>query len=275
MDYTQPVPQISLQEKHVLPGAIIPGPKKLKIINSFLFPGLHHLSAVQWEGLHIWDASQGREFISQLFLFLACADGPGLLTLSNFIGHQGKNDFWMLCPLNGRRKPGAPQYYPVLLKPDDYNVRGCDHPDIDVYDIGPSDSHVYIQRLLNLLNSLTQRVYETRRLETGIVGPSILLGLQPELIQGIPEVFSSEMMHLSGANMAALWLDLWHSKFDCAPMDNQASWDWTIFKDVVTWEAHGRAVTACKMYLPGSFDVAPHDPSLHANSWYKVTKYIT
>ena len=268
-------PEYRYKKKHVLLGAIIPGPKKPKIIDSFLFPGLHHLSTVQREGLHIWDASQDREFISQLFLFLACADGPGLLTLSNFVRHQGKNGCRMLCPLNGRRKPGAPQYYPVLLKPNDYNVRGCDHPDIDVYDIGPSDSHVYIQRLLNLLNSPTQRVYETRRLETGIVGPSILLGLQPELIQGIPEVFSSEMMHLSGANMAALWLDLWRGKFDCAPTDNQASWDWTIFKDVVTWEAHGRAVAACKMYLPGSFDVAPRDPSLHANSWYKATEYIT
>jgi len=268
-------PEYRYKKKHVLPGAIIPGPKKPKIIDSFLFPGLHHLSAIQQEGLRIWDASQDREFISRLFLFLACADGPGLLTLSNFIGHQGKNSCWMLCPLNGCRKPSAPQYYPVLLKPNNYNVRGCDNPDVDVYDIGPSNPHVYIQHLLHLLNSPTQRVYETQHLETGIVGPSILLGLQPELIQGIPEVFSSEMMHLSGANMAALWLDLWRGKFDCAPTDNQANWDWAIFKDIATWEAHGRAIAACRMYLPGSFDVAPRDPSLHANSWYKATEYIT
>jgi len=216
-------PKYCYKKKHVLPGAIIPDPKKLKIIDSFLFPGLHHLSTVQQEGLHIWDTSQDHEFISWLFLFLACADGPGLLTLSNFIGHQGKNGCQMLCPLNGCCKPGAPQYYPVLLKPNDYNVRGCDHPDINVYDIGLSDSHVYIQHLLNLLNSPTQHMYETQCLETGIVSPSILLGLQPELIQGIPEVFSSEMMHLSGVNMAALWLDLWCGKFDCAPTDNQVS----------------------------------------------------
>ncbi|KAI6148865.1 hypothetical protein BKA82DRAFT_936037 [Pisolithus tinctorius] len=29
------------------------------------------------------------------------------------------------------------------------------------------------------------------------------------------------------------------------------------------------------MYLPGSFDIAPRDPSLHSNSWYKATEYIT
>jgi hypothetical protein len=34
----------------VLFGAVIPGPNKPKILESFLFPGLHHLSAIQKEG---------------------------------------------------------------------------------------------------------------------------------------------------------------------------------------------------------------------------------
>ncbi|KIK15072.1 hypothetical protein PISMIDRAFT_16793 [Pisolithus microcarpus 441] len=202
-------PDHRYRKKHVLLGTIIPGPKKLKIIDSFLFPGLHHLSAVQCEGLRIWDASHDCDFISRLFLFLVCADGPGLLTLSNFVGHQGKNGCWMLCPMKGCHKPGASQYYPVILKPDNYNVPGCDHPDVDIRSIRPGNSHSYIEQLTYLLSSRMQHMYEAQCLETGIVGPSILLGLQPELIQGIPEIFSSEMMHLSSANMAMLWLDLW------------------------------------------------------------------
>ncbi|KIK23437.1 hypothetical protein PISMIDRAFT_100434 [Pisolithus microcarpus 441] len=268
-------PDHRYKKKHVLPGAIIPGPKKPKIIDSFLFPGLHHVSAVQREGLRIWDASRDHNFTSRLFLFLACADGPGLLTLSSFVGHQGRNGCRMLCPLKGRRKPGASHYYPVLLKPDNYEVHGCNHPDVNVFDIGPSNSREYVKQLTYLLSSSTQRIYEKRRLETGIVGPSILLGLQPQFIQGIPEVFSSEMMHLSGANMATLWLDLWRGKFDCAPTDNEATWYWAVLKDNDVWEAHGHAVASCKMFLPGSFDVAPRDPSLHSNSWYKATEYIT
>lgn len=81
-------------------------------------------------------------------------------------------------------------------------------------------------------------------------------------------------MHLSSANMATLWIELWRRKFDCASMDDEASWDWTVLKDTETWEAHGRAIAACKMYLPGSFNVAPRDPSQHSNSWYKATEYI-
>ncbi|KAF9224591.1 hypothetical protein BS17DRAFT_795519 [Gyrodon lividus] len=38
---------------NVIPGRFIPGPKKPQNINSFLFPGLHHVFALQKEGLQI------------------------------------------------------------------------------------------------------------------------------------------------------------------------------------------------------------------------------
>ena len=66
----------------------------------FLFPGFHHLSALQCEGLKIWDSACNCDFLSQLMLYPACANGPArLLTMSNFIGHQGKNGCHMQCPL--------------------------------------------------------------------------------------------------------------------------------------------------------------------------------
>ena len=122
-------------------------------------------------------------------LYLACTDGPGLLTMSNFVGHQGKNGCRMRCPLKGRRKPGASQYYPVLLKPDNYDIPGCTHDDVDVFDISPSTSARYAQQLRYLLQARTRKEYETHRLETGIVGPSILLGLQPTFSLVSPNVF--------------------------------------------------------------------------------------
>jgi hypothetical protein len=58
-------------------------------------------------------------------------------------------------------------------------------------------------------------------LETGIVGPSILLGLKLDHILGIPECFSSEIMHFSGANMASLDTDLWCGIADCHPVHQE------------------------------------------------------
>ncbi|KIY47073.1 hypothetical protein FISHEDRAFT_66190 [Fistulina hepatica ATCC 64428] len=61
---------------HIYPGGTIPGPNKLKHLNLFLFPGIHHLSAIQKEGLQVWDAYKHHQFISQPFFKLGAADGP-------------------------------------------------------------------------------------------------------------------------------------------------------------------------------------------------------
>jgi hypothetical protein len=52
------------------PAFFVPGPNKMKVIESFLLPTLHHLSALQKEGLQIWDADLGEQFMSRLFLML-------------------------------------------------------------------------------------------------------------------------------------------------------------------------------------------------------------
>ena len=126
-----------------------------------------------------------------------------LLTMSNFVGHQGKNGCCMQCPLKGCCKPGTFQYYSILLKPNNYDIPGCTHDDINIFNIGPSTSAQYVQQLCYLLQAHNWKEYQDHHLETGIVDPSILLGLQLHLLLGIPGCFLSEMMHLSGANMAS------------------------------------------------------------------------
>ncbi|KIK77711.1 hypothetical protein PAXRUDRAFT_105890, partial [Paxillus rubicundulus Ve08.2h10] len=46
-------PDTCYKKKYVLPACIIPGPKKPKNLNSFMFPGFHHLAVIQKEGLKI------------------------------------------------------------------------------------------------------------------------------------------------------------------------------------------------------------------------------
>ncbi|KIK74597.1 hypothetical protein PAXRUDRAFT_118568, partial [Paxillus rubicundulus Ve08.2h10] len=40
---------------HICPGGFIPGPNKLKNLFLFLCIGMHHITALQKEGLKIWD----------------------------------------------------------------------------------------------------------------------------------------------------------------------------------------------------------------------------
>ena len=56
------------------------------------------------------------------------------------------------CDIKGCCKPGASQYYPILLKPNNYDVPGCTHNNINVFDIGPSTSATqYVQQSLGLI----------------------------------------------------------------------------------------------------------------------------
>ena len=125
-------PSTRYKKKHVLIGGVIPGPQKPKNIDSFLFPGLAHLSALMREGLPIWDASSGRLFRSTPFLAYVTADGPGLQFVNGLVGHSGRYGCRLYCPIQGRHKPGAGHYYPALLKPISYTINGSSHDDVSL-----------------------------------------------------------------------------------------------------------------------------------------------
>ena len=94
-------PDARYMKKHVSPGTFIPGPNKPKNADSFLYPSLHHLAALQREGLKIWDAQDGRVFTSYPYLALATADGPGMTYLNGLVGHQGAFGCRLYCPMKG------------------------------------------------------------------------------------------------------------------------------------------------------------------------------
>jgi len=91
------------KKSHILIGSFIPGPNNPKNIDSFLFPGLQHLVALQREGLHIWDAALQREVVSKVFLALITADGPGMMHITGLVGYHGKHGCRLYCGMRGCR----------------------------------------------------------------------------------------------------------------------------------------------------------------------------
>jgi hypothetical protein len=108
----------------ILSDSIWPGPNKPKHTDSFKFPSLHHLAALQKEGFRIWDACDDRVVTSRPFLLLQTADGPGMTPFNGLVAHHGVYGCRLYCPLNGRRKDGKPHYYPVMKQPNDYQLEG-------------------------------------------------------------------------------------------------------------------------------------------------------
>ena len=194
--------------KNILPGGIIPGPETPGDIDSFLFPGLSHLTALQKEGLPIWDAYHKEHAVLFLFLLLILADSVAMMELSGLVGHHGRKGCRLLCGLIGRNKVRGPHYYPALLQPfrfKDHCMSG--HPDIDVNTLPIPDPDNYKTDLFDVLSSGSQREYERQQFNTGISKPSIFS--QIPRILSLPTCFPGDLMHQPLINLATLLLDLW------------------------------------------------------------------
>ncbi|KZT18557.1 hypothetical protein NEOLEDRAFT_1079824, partial [Neolentinus lepideus HHB14362 ss-1] len=197
-------PDKRYKKRHILPGAIIPGPNKPKNLDSFTFTGLHHLSALQDEGLAIWNARTQAVTLSYPFLFLALADAPGMAALNGLVGTQGQYGCRIYCGQKGRRKTNGKRYYPVRLKPH-AAPPGSDHPDLPLNPPAPSRED-YERNLIILKSSVSTAQYKENRLATGICKPTIFSGLRRSL--GVPGLFGLDIMHLPALNIPDLFLPL-------------------------------------------------------------------
>ncbi len=81
-------PDRRYKKHYVLPGGFIPGPNNPKDVDSFSYPGLHHVSALQREGLKVWKASTNVVVINRPFLVFVTADGVGMTGQSGLAGHM-------------------------------------------------------------------------------------------------------------------------------------------------------------------------------------------
>lgn len=274
-------PDTRYKKKHVLIGAVIPGPKKPKNVDSFLFPGMAHLSALMREGLLIWDASTDRLFRSYPFLAYLTADGPGMQFINGLVGHSSRFGCRLYCPIQGRHKPGAGHYYPACLKPRNYDVEGSNHEDFSIRTLtqagtsSPEDTVIrYERNLAKVKASLNNAQYEKNCLETGIAKPSLVSGLPGDCIFGIPSCFPADIMHLVALNIPELLLGLWRATLKCDNNNSKQDWDWAVLQDSATWKRHGKEVAVSTPYLPGSFDRPPRNPAEKLTSGYKAVEFL-
>ncbi|KAL4255831.1 hypothetical protein AB1N83_011941 [Pleurotus pulmonarius] len=269
--------KIRYKKDRVAPGIIISGPNKPKNLDSFFFPSFSHISALQHEGLPIWDADSKKTFISKIFIMYGTADGPGLSFHNGLTGHRGKRGCRLHCPLLGRHKDGCPTYYPALLKPNNYSVSGCDHPDVDIQQLSlsfvsaDSIAAAYTVNLARLIQCTSPTEYNNVRRDSGIVKPSIILGLPRTL--GVVAMNTLDFMHIPALNVPDLLVALWRGKVDCEAPDSKATWTWAVLTGNI-WKCHGAQVAACTPYLPGSFDRPPRNPAEKISSGYKAWEYL-
>ena len=268
-------PDIRYKKRYVLIGGIIPGPSSPKNIDSFIFSSLNHVAALQKEGLQVWDGSLEETILVTLFLLLITADTVGIKEFTGFVGHQGANSCRGFCPQKGRHVCGASTYYPAALRPHDspHLPTNSAHPDIDISEFSLPDAARYRTLLKYVLESSSLREYKRRRLETGIVKPSIILGMPSSHRPLSVRCFTLDTMHLTALNIPHLLLALWSGQLKCSKHDSVDRWEFAVLRGD-TWEQHGEVVVGMKPYLPGSFEDAPRNPAEKVNSGYKAWEFL-
>ncbi|KIJ58220.1 hypothetical protein HYDPIDRAFT_178099 [Hydnomerulius pinastri MD-312] len=265
-------PDKRYKKVHVCPGGFIPGPNKPGNVDSFLFPGMHHVAALQNEGLEIWDADQDIVYKSDIYLLFVTADGPGLVYWDGLVGHCGKNGCRIYCGVRGRRKTNKSNYYPALLRPRDRACMGSNFPDVNVFSLPPGGSQDYADNLRKLVASPSKRQYDNNKTDTGITKPPLILGLKPSRSLGVPFTMTTDIMHIMG-NINDLLIGLWRGTLDCDASDDKDLWDWACLKDSDDWDAHGALVEDAGHHFPGSFDRKPRNIAEKINTQYKTCEY--
>ncbi|KAL6301922.1 hypothetical protein BKA93DRAFT_861789 [Sparassis latifolia] len=238
IDVLDLAPELRYKKKHVLPGGFIPGPHKPKNLDSFLFPGLGHLMALQKDDEHT--------FRSNPFLAMVTADGPGMAHVNGLVGHHGAQ--------------GCRHHKAALLKPVDYEVDGCDHDDVSWRTLTPLSLEQYAENL----------VY-ARRKQTVITKPSILSGLSRILLP--PTCCALDLMHLASLNIPDLLIPLFRGTLECDKDDDKSEWDWVVLVGEI-WQIHGKMVADARPYLPESFDRPPRNPAEKISSGYKAKEFL-
>ena len=270
-------PSMRYKKDFVIPGAIVPGPNKPGDLDSFLFPSLSHVAALQREGLRIYDASTDTVISRSIpCVVFGTADSLGSAAMSGMVGHGGRYGCRLYCDMPGRRRDGDSHYYPAMALPHSYDIPGCSHPDISAGDLHSYRSDLprkYTENLGHLLAARTQAEYRARRLQVGLCKQTLFYGL-PHQPLPVPSVFTMDIMHLTVLNDPDLLLKLFLGKLDVYDPDDRENWDWAVFyRNPALWSAHGETVTRAVPFLPSSFGRAPRDPAKKLNSGYKAWEF--
>lgn len=265
-------PDHRYQKVRVYPACFIGGPNKPKLWESFAHVSLYHLAALQNEQLTVWDASTRQLKQMDLVFALGTGDGPAMQLLGGGVGHGGALGCRKSgCTMPGRRKEGASMYFPVALRPLDYDVANSCHDDVDIRQPPHSSPGDYEANIRALMACPNLARYKEKRLETGIARPCIISGLPRGI--GVPQCFPLDIMHLISLNIPDLIINLWRGLLHCDKSDDKETWDWAVLKGEV-WRRHGALVAATTAYLPGSFDRPPRNPAEKISSGYKAREFL-
>jgi len=260
-------PTIRFWLENIICIGVIPGPKAVKDIDSFLVPLIGDLEQLEM-GVKTFDRSAREMFDLHAHLIKLFGDMPAMAKLMRMKGHNGIKPC-RGCNIMGVRVVGssATTHYVPLDR-----SRHPDHGDIPVYDAAnlPLRTHEEMVRQAQEVDS-APNVTQSNRLATkyGINGSSSFHRVQS---LEYPGSMPHDFMHLIWENLIKNLIALWTGNFK--DLDNSA---YEIPNDV--WQDMSRAAAASGADVPAAFrarlpDFMARPSEMTADAWSFFTLYL-
>jgi hypothetical protein len=266
-------PEIRIHIEHLPCLGVIPGPKKPKDSDSFMYPAVEELLNLA-RGVTAYDKLVGELFKLRAYLILVFGDIPAVSMLMHMKGHNGYRPC-RICNISGLRIPGskATTNYVPLDRSCHPSVQGDDTA-VKVYDATnlPLRTHGEIMEQGRQVDaSRTNTEADRLSKEYGVKGVPVL-----SHVPGIsfPASFPYDFMHLIWENLIQNLVLLWTRKFKDL---DEGSGSYELPPKV--WEAIGAATAAAGSTIPSSFgarppNVADERSATTADTWSFWTLYL-
>lgn len=266
-------PEIRFLIQHIICIGVIPGPKKPKDFDSFLWLIVEELLELS-AGVRAFDVTTETMFALRAFLILVFGDMPAISMVMRMKGHNGIIPCRM-CLIKAIRIPGSKgtTHYVLLDR--------SRHPDVRQ---SPTETKKYDSTNLPLRNhsqfmdharqaQFADTAAEEERVAklTGIKGIPLLSYL-PSLF--FPVSFPFDFMHLIFENLIKNLVLLWTGNFKDL---DEGSGDYVLSPRV--WEAIGEATAASGSTIPSAYGARPQNVAqdksqISADSWSFWTLYL-
>lgn len=199
-------PDIRFHLEHILCVGVIPGPKAVKDIDSFLYPLVEELLKLE-KGVSAYDILSDSMFTLRAFLILVFGDMPAVAKLMRMKGHNGKSPC-RACHILGIRVPNSdnPSHYTPL-----HRSFASDQPSYDPLHLPRRTHEQFLAQIAELDSAPSTSEAERLSSQYGIKGRPILSHLATI---SLPQSFPHDFMHLVWENLIPNLLRLWTSTFN-------------------------------------------------------------
>jgi hypothetical protein len=255
-------PQLRFLLDHIMCVGVIPGPRKPKDLDSFLWPLICEFLDLA-EGIRAYDGVRGELFKMHAYLILGTGDMPAVASLMRMLGHNAICACRM-CTIIGIRIPNKPKVTSHYVPLDRHSHPN--QPEPAVYDPSnlPLRTHgEFIAQAREVQTAPT--VTEEKRLATkyGIKGVPALSFLSS---LSFPDSFQHGFMHLIVENLIPNLVRLWTDDFKDVAADPQYHINGTV------WDAIAEAGALAGDTMPSAFgtrmsNIATDRSKFTAETW--------